>query len=341
LAVALELDDQQRVLVDGQPEPSLDLGNFFGMTGSIADREVADFIAERYGERAAGLAPLGAGEWSRAFAVQIDGKAMVARFGAYADDFAKDELMGRRHASELPIPMVTELDEAPGGYFALSERATGGFIDALDQAALRRVLPAFLRALDAIRDLTTASSIGFGGWTPDCRAPHRSWSEALLAIARESPRVPGWRRALADSATGFEPFAAGYARLTELVTELPTERHVIHDDLLNRNVLVDAERITAVLDWGNAMYGDHLYDAAWLVYWWPWYPDWAGIDIRAELAAHWDKSGGQPDNVERRLLAYQLHIGLDAMAYTAFKGHWDEVAQNAQQVMDLVDASFR
>ena len=44
-----------------------------------------------------------------------------------------------------------------------------------------------------------------------------------------------------------------------------TTRHVIHGDLLNRNILVDGERINAVLDWGNALYGDHLYDAAWLL----------------------------------------------------------------------------
>ena len=41
---------------------------------------------------------------------------------------------------------------------------------------------------------------------------------------------------------------------------------------MNRNVLINGATIIAIIDWGNAMYGDHLYDAAWLIYWWPWFP---------------------------------------------------------------------
>ncbi|MFE7795405.1 phosphotransferase [Streptomyces sp. NPDC057460] len=66
---------------------------------------------------------------------------------------------------------------------------------------------------------------------------------------------------------------------------------MIHGDLLSRNVLAADGTITAVLDWGNALYGDHLYDAARLMYWWPWYPQWRAIDIYAELLAHWHATG--------------------------------------------------
>jgi hypothetical protein len=32
---------------------------------------------------------------------------------------------------------------------------------------------------------------------------------------------------------------------------------------------------------------------------------------------------------------YQLHIGLDAMAYSAFAGHWDDVTRSAAQALTL------
>lgn len=61
------------------------------------------------------------------------------------------------------------------------------------------------------------------------------------------------------------------------------------------------------------MYGDPLYDAARLVFFWSWYPQWAGIDIRAEVAAHWvrgrEGSAGPPPDFDNRLIAYLLHIG--------------------------------
>ena len=65
-------------------------------------------------------------------------------------------------------------------------------------------------------------------------------------------------------------------------------------------------------------------------------PEWAGIDIRAELDAHWRKTGDPPRDADQRLRAYQLHIGLDALAYSAFVGRWDDVERNSDQVMSLV-----
>ena len=47
-------------------------------------------------------------------------------------------------------------------------------------------------------------------------------------------------------------------------------------------------------------------------------PQWQGIDITAELERHWDQHGGLPA-LHHRLQACLLHIGLDAMAYNAYR----------------------
>src|SRR5262249_22425343 len=132
-------------------------------------------------------------------------------------------------------------------------------------------------------------------------------------------------------------FDQAYARLQELTDALPNERHIVHGDLVNRNVLVQGPEITAVIDWGNALYGDWLYDAAWLIFWWPWFPRWQGTDITAELEAHWAHHGALPPRLHARLRAYLLHIGLDAMAYNAYCGprRHDDLARTARQVTAL------
>ena len=103
-------------------------------------------------------------------------------------------------------------------------------------------------------------------------------------------------------------------------------------------MLVQGSRITAVIDWGNALYGDWLYDAAWLIFWWPWFPQWQDIDITAELERHWDQHGGLPSGLHHRLHACLVHIGLDAMAYNAYRGpgRWHDLARNASQVSGLI-----
>lgn len=300
--------------------------------------EVAAFLAHQYGDRARRVQVLAAGDWSRAYAFDLDGQPVVGRFGAHVTDFAKDRVMGEASAPSLAIPRVIDMGAASRGYFVIAERAGGITLDVLDERAMRATLPSLLSTLDAIRDLEVSDSSGFGYWAADEPGRHPSWRDALLDIAREQQRVPGWRAALASSPVGMAPFDVGFERLADLSASLPAARHLVHSDLLNRNVLVERDHVSAVLDWGNALYGDHLYDAAWLVYWWPWYPAWRSIDIRAELEAHWlNVDGRLPVDADRRLQAYQLHIGLDSMAYCSFRNRWEDVADSARRVLQLTE----
>jgi hypothetical protein len=69
------------------------------------------------------------------------------------------------------------------------------------------------------------------------------------------------------------------------------------------------------------------------------YPQWHAIDINAELSAHWKASGLLPANLCERLQAYLIHIGLDAIAYCAFRGRWDEVRSNVDVVVALTNST--
>ena len=302
----------------------------------VTDAEARLFVAEYYGRRATDLRALGAGEWSRAYALVLDGQEAVVRFGDYVEDFHKDQVMAARSCVALPIPAVIEIGAASGGYFAVSERAPGQLLDSLDGPGMRAALPGLLAALDALRAIDVSGTKGYGIWAPDGTAPSASWAQALLAISQETARVPGWRAALAASPVGTARFDLGYARLRELAEGLPGERRIIHGDLVNRNVLVQGRQITAVIDWGNALYGDWLYDAAWLIFWWPWFPQWQNIDIAAELDQHWKQRDGLPPLLHRRLRACLVHIGLDAMAYNAYRRRWDDLARVTSQLSGLI-----
>jgi len=293
------------------------------------------FVAERYGRRASAITALGAGDWSRAYELVLDGREVVIRFGDFVEDFRKDAVMAGHTGARLPVPDVLEIGAAGDGYFAVSVRAHGDLLDQLDDAGMRAVLPAVLAVLDAIAEVDVSSTLGYGIWEPDLTAEAATWGEALLAVRQESAREPGWRASLEASPTGAGPFERGYARLAELAGDLQAPRSLIHGDLLNRNVLVREGQIMAVIDWGNAMYGDPLYDAAWLIYMWAWYPQWHAIDIGAELRRHWADSGGWPADVSRRLTACLLYIGLHAMSYCAFRGRWEDVAWCAERLAAL------
>ncbi len=83
------------------------------------------------------------------------------------------------------------------------------------------------------------------------------------------------------------------------------------------------------------MYGDFLYDLAWFEFWAPWYPAWHGIDFRHEAARHYASIGLDVPRFEEQLTCCQIHIGLAAQAYNAFKEHWDALEQTARRTLEV------
>jgi hygromycin-B 4-O-kinase len=305
---------------------------------NAADAEA--FLVARLGRGVSKVSPVGEGAWSRAYGFRRDGAAYIIRFSALDEDFHKDRLAAGYSSPDLPIPAVVEIGETGDGFFAISERASGGFLDDLDEGQMRRMLPALFTAFDAARRVDLSMSTGYGIWGVDGNAPHATWRAALLAIAEDQPgeRTHGWRERLVASPTGSRPFDEALARLDALVPDVAEERHLIHNDLLNFNVLVEGERISAVIDWGCAMYGDFLYDLAWFEFWSPWYPAWHAIDFRGEAARHYAAIGLAVPRFEERLTCCQLHIGLASLAYNAFKERWDALEETARRTRDVVRA---
>src|SRR5207247_2258152 len=110
---------------------------------------------------------------------------------------------------------------------------------------------------------------------PTARTSTRTVSPGALRLL--AYRSPKWSR----SPTGTAPFDEAFGVMAPLVERCPELRHLIHADLLNFNVLVEDDRIGALLDWGSAMFGDFLYDLAWLSFWWPFFPKWSQVDVIA------------------------------------------------------------
>jgi hygromycin-B 4-O-kinase len=297
---------------------------------------VEAFLATRFGGNVSDVAQLGAGVWSKAFAFRRLGCDYVIRFGAHQEDFAKDRLAARYACPALPIPRVVELGEAAGGYYAISERVFGGYIDDVNETQMRALLPSLFAALDAARLADLSGTTGYGAWGADGTAPYPSWRAALLDIANDRPadRIHGWRERLV-TLVGVEPFEEAYGRLQTLADCVPEECHLIHSDLLHYNVLVEADRVTGVLDWGCGMYGDWLYDLAWLCFWQPWYPAWQRIDFRAEATRHYASIGLDVPHSEERLRCCEIHIGLSSQAYLAHTGNWTDLQDTAQRTLDV------
>ena len=291
-------------------------------------------IAELVDSPIGQISRIGQGDWSQTFSFSMDGKMHIARFGQYDEDYRKDEFAMRFRSPQLPIPRILQIGEAFDGYYAISEMLPGGPIDDLDADQTRAAIPAVLGLLDALRGADISSTQGYGLWGADGNALFDSWGVYLLDIAREdhNQRFLGWRGKLAESSIGLERFDGLVEKLADLVPFLPQGRWLIHSDLLHYNLLMQDAKVSGLIDWGCAKYGDFLYDLAWFTFWAPWQPSMQGIDWRGQALEHYAAIGLEVPNFEERLQACELHIGLDSVIYCTHIGRMEQAEQVMQQM---------
>ena len=309
------------------------------MTDDPIDVEKATtFIDAHFDEVVSNVTLLGEGDWSKAFALRVGGRELVVRFGAYGEDFEKDRHAATFAGPFLPIPRVLEIGEALGGAFAISERHDGLFLEQLDLKSFQRLTPNLLRLFDALREVHIDQSAS-AEWPAD-PAQHLSWREWLSSSVEDdgNPRVGGWRNELAKDEEIDELYVRGVKALNSRLVDCPNELHLVHGDLLNRNVLVspDAQRVEAVFDWGCSVYGDFLYDVAWFTFWAPWNPGLDALGFLNSFESHTKDIGLEVPDFEARLACYELQIGLSHLAYNTVMNDPRErvlVAKRTEEVL--------
>jgi len=310
-------------------------------TGPVDVTSATAFLHEHLDANPIGVSALGAGAWSTAFGFTHEGRELVIRFGNYPDDFERDRLAARFSSPSLPIPHVLEIGRSPelNCHFAISERMQGTFIDTVTAEEMRALLPSLFETLDAMREADISVTTGYGGWDTQGSAPFASWQEAMLSVGNDSPegRGHGWRTKLERSPTGSSPFDEAYSRLSALVVEVdaPVGRHLVHSDMLNFNVLVSGDRISALFDWGCATTGDLLYDLAWFTFWASWYPAWNGINFPSEARRHFARIGLHVPQFDERLRCCMVQIGLDSLAYNASIENWKNLEDSTRRTLEI------
>lgn len=290
------------------------------MTADDRRRDVpglAALLREHFGAGIEPLQPLTGGVFSRAYGFAVEGCEYVVRINSAphaAGSFAKDEYAGRAFASaDLPIPRIVARGATGDWHYAISERVAGRPLSICSESERQRALSSALDTLEAAGKADTSTSQGYGDWGVDGNGKFGSWQAYLADVIENHAEgyYQDWHRLFETSCLERDVYETVYERMLELSGRCPNERALIHNDFHFDNVLANGERITGVVDWANALYGDPLYDVAWLdrpslVPGW-WYDD---SDIL------WERFGGAPD-YKTRITCYQLHVGLDHLRYFA------------------------
>jgi hygromycin-B 4-O-kinase len=267
------------------------------------------------------IEPVNQGEWSQTFFFTANQQQKVIRFSAFDEDFKKDRFAARYSSAHLPIPQIEEIGEAFDLYFAISPRVEGKMIDEFNAAEMREALPALMDVLNALHEVDGSQTHGYGGFGTDGNGIIPSWREYLSIIPHDSPdsRLRGWKENLARNKTTQEVYQLGRQRLLDLVPFCPEERHLVHNDLLHFNLIMQENKVVAVIDWGCALWGDFLYDLAMFAAWQFYYPAMADINFAEEAWRSFSARHVPLVHFHERLQCYQVHLLLDSLVYNSWK----------------------
>lgn len=314
------MHNQQRSPRDTKPIASND-------TVAALDR-VKRFLSNHSGAPVSNLRLLPGGESSRAYAYRQNDQDLVVRFSSTSVAFEKDRIAYRRCRDlGLPLPLILEIGTTDPESYAISPLLPGVLVQDVDRPTALALVPSLLDALHRIWTVEISTSSGFGEWDTTEAGRYSSW-RALVGSTLDNDDggvLQGWRSAISTGMLNEERYRALHQELQRYLDFCPEQRCLLHGDFGFSNALTQGGQLSGILDWGLSLYGDPVYDVAWMNFWAEAMP--AGhIDWLGALKDYRRRYGLPPlEHLDVRLRCYELYHGLWLARHYARTGKPDRV----------------
>lgn len=258
------------------------------------------------------LRPIVGGDRSSAYSFTADGEGLILRINSDNTGFLKDKYAYDHFSALLPIPKAVKTGHYTNKYYSITKKCQGITLQAstpLSEICIQDLA----KTLDAIRETVIPADSMYGTWDPHGIATCGTWQEWLqkdyILVEKNDGNYFKW-----DEITGLptidrEIIAQLKRKIDTLITFVPNERSLVHGDFGTGNVVIDGDHVSGVIDWAESMYGDHLYDAAWLDFWQ------SNSSLTRFLHDHYRKLGIK--DYEQRVLCYQCVIALNTLGIYA------------------------
>ncbi|MDP2788546.1 MAG: aminoglycoside phosphotransferase family protein [bacterium] len=297
----------------------------------IEQQVVLSFLEQYFNVPISDLVFIEGGEGSQAFSFSTNNKTYVIRVNTRDDSFKHDNYAYEHfHSNKLPIPKIIEIGKLDDKYyFAISEKVGGKKIDAFSEEEQAVIKPKLLEILDIVHSTDISSTSGYGGWDNTGNGHYESWSTFLKSLKKwvEPKDTPSL---FETTILEKEVWEKVYNEILKLVQYCPEERHLVHGDYGFDNVFSDGKNITGVIDWGEAKYGDFIYDCAWLSYWSKKHY------YRDLLKKYFTEKSLMIFHFDERMRCYELHIGLGALSFYANSQQDTKYYWNKERLLSLL-----
>lgn len=204
------------------------------------------------------------GEFSQAFFLDVNDLNLILRLNSHTNlGFQKEQIVNLEDQN-IPTPKIHEIgnfDEKT--YYCMSEMIEGKALrDVSDQENIATFPDLFLH-MNKIH-LSTIDGQGYGKWDANKLGKYSSWEEQMIEYMELDSWVTLSEKCKFLQIDVLESLKNEFYTLNKF---LKNYSYFLHGDFGRSNILVKNRKITGIIDWSEAMFGDFLWDLAWLSFW--------------------------------------------------------------------------
>jgi hygromycin-B 4-O-kinase len=290
---------------------------------------VQSYLDNLYNNAVSNLMFIAGGEGSQAFSFEVNREKFIIRVNKHSDNgFKKDQYAFLHFASYgIPIPEVLKIDKLEDGhYFAISKKVEGDLFKNLPDEEFDETLPQLFKNIEVIHEILVSDKAGYGKWNSSGVAEKTSWKEVLLDVDVFAKEMFG------NTSLEKDIWDKVYARFVELLPYCPEDKYLVHADCNFDNILSKDGKITGIIDWESSLYGDFLYDIAWLSFWTK------DFDYEKAYLDFCKTTGKEIEHFKERVLCYKLFIGLGSLSFYVYSKQDDKYERSKRKLLEFIGA---
>jgi hygromycin-B 4-O-kinase len=213
--------------------------------------------------------PLIEGHISQAFSFEAAQNKYVLRLSETDADFKADQFAFDHFGQGLPVPKVSEIGKfSSSAYYCVTNFVDGKGSNTLSSDEVARTLPSIWQALGSTFTTDISFSQGYGDLDiMSGNGSSDSWHEHILKLEREG--VDSFKRNATSVGLNPELIDKFFEQYRANLPFASETRRLLHGDPAFDNMLIDEDKVVAVIDWAQLGYGDWMSDFARLDFWWP------------------------------------------------------------------------
>ncbi len=289
-----------------------------GIKPVLTDEQVVALLQQHFATPIEQLTTITSGQIAQTYSFIVEEQDYIIRFNKdnMGANFPKEAFIAARIASpRVPIPSIVRVGRFEGLHYSITAKAPGQILDQLPPAEYARLLPEMIRTLDAIHHVDVRDwPPRYGVFDNNGVGLSATWRAYLSSVREEEEDwnfFGKWHTMFDNKFLERDVFDSIYGEMTKLLDYCPEERYLVHGGYGFSNVVAREGKIAAILDWIGAMYGDFVYDIAWLNFWSP------EVNFGELFRQFYHRQGVSVPAYNERLRCYHCYISLDALRFFA------------------------